>query len=192
MNEVKVINVFVSCPRDIKTELDSIKLIFNQINKTSGKDKNYRLEFVNWDLDVYTGIGEDGQDVINSQINGKFDILLAIIWQRIGSPTARYKSGTVEEINRAIEQKLNGENIELMIYFNSSGPENINDINIDQLVEIRSFQNELKEKGVLYKEYDTIEKFESLLRINLYQQISDKLLSPNSIKIKEALVSSPH
>lgn len=178
MKEVQAINVFVSCPGDVKEELDSIKLIFTEVNKTSGKDHNYRLEFINWDLDTYTGIGEDAQAVINTQIEAKYDILLAIVWMRLGTETKRDVSGTAEEINRAIERKKAGEKIELMIYFNTGVPESLSDIDPVQLGKVESFKNDLEQKGVLYKKYDSIQKFDSLLRVNISQLIKDKLIDP--------------
>jgi len=49
-------------------------------------------------------IGESAQDVINSQIVDKADILIGVFYNRLGTPTRRAVSGTAEEINRAVEK----------------------------------------------------------------------------------------
>jgi hypothetical protein len=50
-------------------------------------------------------------------------------------------------------------------------------IDLSQLSKINEFKRELSEKGVLYKEFNSISNFESLFRINITNLISDKLLS---------------
>ncbi|MBS1660276.1 MAG: hypothetical protein JST68_04415 [Bacteroidetes bacterium] len=172
MKIVNQIKIFISCTSEIKEETDSIKLIIDEINKTSGKHSGYVIESLNWNLDTYTQIGEDAQEVINNQIDAQYDILVALLWQRIGTPTRRDKSGTIEEINNAITNKK-----EILLYFKTTPPENLNLIDLDQLNKINLFKKELQEKGVLYKEFNKIEAFESLFRINILNLINDRLLS---------------
>jgi hypothetical protein len=186
MKVINQIKIFISCPGDIKAELDSIRLIVEEINKTSGRQNSYLIETLNWNIDTYTQIGEDPQDVINSQLESEYDILVGLMWLRFGTPTKRDKSGTVEEINRAIKAGSK----ELLLYFNTAPPENINSLDLEQLSNIRNFKRELSHKGVLYKEYNSIEGFESLFRINLINLISDKVLAKSEVKDRELNHSS--
>ncbi|MGB0879432.1 MAG: hypothetical protein ACPGTO_02580 [Polaribacter sp.] len=169
MKKIKQINLFISCPGDIKDELNSIEVIVKEINKTTGKISNFAIQIVHWDEDTYTDIGEDGQEIINNQID--YDILVGILWMRLGTPTKRDKSGTVEEINRAIE---NPEKQQL-IYFKTATPSNLNSINTSELDGIMLFKKELSGK-ILYKEFQSIEKFETLFRLNLSNLIKDKFI----------------
>lgn len=98
METINKIKLFISCPGDITNEIDSIKMIVKNINKTSGQQNHFLIETVHWDEDTYTEIGNDGQEIINRQID--YDILVGLMWLRIGTPTKRDKSGTIEEINR--------------------------------------------------------------------------------------------
>ncbi|QNJ94840.1 DUF4062 domain-containing protein [Mycolicibacterium fluoranthenivorans] len=49
--------------------------------------------------------GEYAQDVVNKQIVDDSDMVLAIFTDRLGTPTPDHKSGTAEEIERALSQK---------------------------------------------------------------------------------------
>lgn len=175
MKQVHQLRLFISCPSDIKTELDSIRFISEEINKTAGEQNGYVIECLNWKLDTYTQIGIDAQDVINRQVEAKYDILIGLLWQRIGSPTKRDKSGTIEEINRAIANN----NTEKLIYFKTTPPDNLNLINLKELKKIKDFKTNLSSRGVLYKEFNSISEFEQLFRINLTNLIRDKILAKN-------------
>lgn len=170
MKTIKQIHLFISCPGDIINEIDSIKLVIHDINKISGKQNNFSIEIVHWDEDTYTEKGEDAQEVINDQI--KYDILVGLMWMKIGTETKRDKSGTIEEINRA----LSNPSKEQLIYFKNTPPANLNELNTKDLEKVNSYKKELSERGVLYKEFNEIKKFESLFRINLSNLISDKFL----------------
>lgn len=186
MKQIQLIKLFISCPGDIKDEKDSIRLIVEEVNKTTGKQNSYIVECLNWTIDTYTQIGEDPQDVINRQLETEYDILVALLWQRLGTPTKRDKSGTVEEINRAIAAKTK----EVLVYFKTTPPENLNLIDTEQLNKVNLFKGELTEKGLLYKEFNTIENFESLFRINIINLINDRLLAKNIDTISISEVSN--
>jgi len=186
LKSIKNIKLFVSCPRDIKSELDSIDVIVNEINKTSGEQGGYKIEILNWKTDTYSGIGDDAQEVINEQIDKKYDILIGLLWQNIGTPTKRDKSGTVEEINRAIQNKK-----EFLIYFNIIPPENLNLVDLKALKKVNKFKEELQEKGVLFKQYNSIEGFEGFLRIQLPTIIADRLLIKKKVISKKVIDKNP-
>ncbi len=185
MQQVQLIKLFISCPNDIKEEVDSISLIIDEINKTSGRQNSYSLEFLNYLKDTYTQIGDDAQDVINKQLDPQYDILVGILWQKIGTKTKRDKSGTIEEINRAIGDKGK----EFLIYFKITPPESINAIDLNQLKKVQKFKSDLSKKGVLYKEFTSTANFESLFRINIINLIHDKLLSINKKEIPSKTIT---
>ena len=176
MKQVKQIKLFISCPGDITHELDSIKLVVDEINKTAGEQNSYVLRLINWKTDTYTQIGTDAQEVINNQIESQYHILIGLMWLRLGTPTKRDESGTVEEINRALKNKEK----EQLVYFKTASPLDITMINPEDLTKINKFKKDLGSKGVLYHEFSSTTKFESLFRIQLTRLIYDKLLSNNT------------
>jgi len=171
MKQTSLIKLFISYPSDILQELlDAIRLIVDEINKTTGNQGGYRIETLNWDDDVYSAIGTDPQDAINKQIDDVYDILVSIIWQKLGTPTKRDKSGTVEEINRAISNPSK----HFLIYFNTQ-VEDLDKIDVEELQRINDFKKELSDKGVVYKQFNSIDEFEKQFRLNLTSLISDNL-----------------
>lgn len=178
MKDVRQIKIFIACPGDIINEQHSIKLVVDEINKTSGEHNNYNLELLNWKTDTYTQIGEDVQEVINKQIEPKYDILVGILWQKVGTPTKRGKSGTIEEITIALTNKEK----EQLIYFKIESPLDMNHINLNQLSKINRYKKDLKSKGVLYKEFNSTSHFETLFRIDLTNLIIDNILKPKGSK----------
>lgn len=178
MKEIKLIKIFASSPSDIIDELDSIKLAIDEINKTVGKQNSFIVEILNWNEDTYSLQGEDAQDVINQQIDGEYDIIIGVMWMKAGTPTKRDQSGTIEEINRALSN-----NKRFLIYFKTAPPSNLKDIVPEEITKINGFKKALGDKGVLYKEFNTISNFEKLLRIHLTNLIIDKVL--NNDKIEE-------
>lgn len=170
METINKIKLFISCPGDITNEIDSIKMIVKNINKTSGQQNHFLIETVHWDEDTYTEIGNDGQEIINRQID--YDILVGLMWLRIGTPTKRDKSGTIEEINRALADNSK----EQLIYFKTGTPPNLKEINPEELQKVNQFKQKLISQGVLFKEFDSIAKFDSLFQINLSNLIADKFL----------------
>lgn len=178
MKEIKLIKTFISCPSDIGEEVKSLSLIIEQLNKTIGAHEDYMIEALNWKLDTYSSIGEDAQSVINHQIDDEYDVLIAIIWKKLGSPTKRENSGTVEEIKNAIKN-----NKKFLIFFNNNSP-NLNEVDIEELQRIREFKKELSSQGVLYKEFSTLTEFENLFRANMSNLIHKELLYKNNSTIK--------
>lgn len=182
MESIKRIKVFISCTSEIKEEINSINLVIEEIIKTSGKKDNFTLEALNWNRDVYSSKGSEVQEVVNEQIK-EFDLLIGILWKKAGTPTKNYASGSIEEILLALNNNKN-----VMVFFNTESPSNINEIDPEQLKVIKEFKSELTKIGFLYKEYNSIENFESLIKVDLYNIIHDRIL--NSEKQPEIKTSN--
>lgn len=179
MKKISQIKLMISCPNDIKDEIDSINLIVDEINKSSGKHSEYAIQIVTWKYDTYTDVASDGQEVINNQLEDEYDILVGLLWLRAGTPTKRYDSGTIEEINLAL---LKNDTFPL-IYFKTAPPDNIYNIDHNQFEIIKKFKSELIVDGVLYKDYNSIDVFESMFRINLINLINDKILKNKDVNV---------
>jgi hypothetical protein len=167
MKQIKEIKLFVSCPGDISDELDSVRLVVDEINKTIGEQNSYVLKLLNWKTDTYTQIGSDAQEVINNEIESQYDILVGLVWLRLGTPTKRDKSGTVEEINRALKNKEK----EQLIY------DKLSNKDISKNIESRNLLDIVKDK------YSHITSL-----IAEVENVDEKIIEPdifNSVEVAE-------
>lgn len=87
-------------------------------------------------------LGDHPQSLINAQGVDDSDVVFALFGTRLGSPTSGAVSGTVEEIERAIDQ---GKSVHL--YFSTAPLPN--DVDTKQLEGLRAFKKEIQDRGLL-------------------------------------------
>ncbi len=121
---------------------------------------------VRWETDTYPLMGERPQGHINAQIVDDCDLLIGIFWTRLGTPTGKADSGTVEEIERHVAKKFPA-----MIYF-SNVPVAMKSVDEKQYDGVRKLKDDLKSRS-LYKEFETPQEFERQFQIHLYRVIMD-------------------
>jgi methyl-accepting chemotaxis protein len=166
-----VYRIFIASPSDVNEERNIVRSIVDEIN-TNNNIKNIKLNVIGWEDSTFPSIGEDAQDVINGQINDDYDILLGILWSRMGTPTKRDISGTKEEFERAYNRFLiDKQSINIMMYFKNA-PIPISEINVNQIENIQKFQKEIHGKGVLTASFNQPEEFSNLLRNHLSQLLN--------------------
>ncbi|VTU16494.1 hypothetical protein SRS16CHR_01790 [Variovorax sp. SRS16] len=109
-------------------------------------------------------MGERAQAIITKQILRDCDLLVAIFWTRLGSPTGVAASGTVEEI----EEHL-GAGRPAMLYFSSAPahPDSIDPVNYAAL---KAFKAQCRDRGLIH-EYDDLAKFKADFGRHLAQTI---------------------
>lgn len=168
-----LLQVFVASPGDVAEEREILESVIDEINQTSAKISNIRLELIKWETHSRPGFGEDAQDVINQQIGDDYDIFLGIMWGRFGSPTQRAGSGTEEEFDRALARwKASPGSVEIMFYFKNAGiPPN--EIEPEQLAKVQAFKDRISSEGGLYHESEDAEQFRTKVRGDLNGVIQD-------------------
>ena len=146
--------VFIASPNDVIEERDAAQYIINRWNGINSDSKNITLLPLRWENNVAPGLEKDGQSIINEKLLDRTDLLVAIFGIRIGSPTKRNKSATIEEIEYHIKQ-----NKPAMIFFFKGEPKEGYDI--EQYEEVQKLKAEYYSKG-LVKEFETLENFKSV------------------------------
>ena len=135
-----VVSLFVSSPSDVKEEREIVDKVITELNRTWSRIKNVHIDAIRWERDARPGFGIDAQSVLNSQLPTEYDIFLGILWGRIGTPTGRSISGTVEEFELAFNRfKANPDSVHLMLYFKDA-PIAPSEIDLGQLGEVKAFQ----------------------------------------------------
>ena len=166
MNNVKEYKCFIASPGDTMEERNACEEVFEDINNSLGKIIGFRLSSLRCENDIYPSVGEYGQQVINEQVDGNYDLFIGIMKTRFGTPTPQAGSGTEEEFNNAYEMYKNGEIDNIFFYF---GNPSISPYEIEhaQFQKVKDFRKSIGELGVLYMEYVDTEEFKEKLKKNL-------------------------
>lgn len=106
---VRLFRVLLAAPSDVTEEHELVGRVINEWNVQHGDNFGARIELMNWRTHAHPETGRRPQALINRQFADRADIVIAIFWQRLGTPTGKAASGTVEEIDRARRRgKSNG------------------------------------------------------------------------------------
>ncbi len=166
MNNILDIKCFIASPGDTAEERDACEKVFEDINNGLGKISGFRLSSLRWEKDIYSSVGEYGQQVINEQVDGNYDLFIGIMKTRFGTPTPQAGSGTEEEFNNAYEKHKNGEIDNIFFYFGNPSVSPY-EIDYDQFQKVKDFRNRIGDQGVLHVEYVNTEDFKEKLKQDL-------------------------
>src|SRR5207245_6317555 len=109
---IRLFWVPLAAPSDVMEEHQLVAGAINDWNVQHGDSAKVRVELMNWRTHAHPEAGRRPQALINRQFADRADVVLAIFWRRLGSPTGKAASGTVEEIERA---QRRGKKV--MVYF---------------------------------------------------------------------------
>jgi len=164
-------SILISCPGDVQEELNVIKQVIENFNKTIGEANNVSLAVKHWSTHVYPESGGKPQELINKQMVLDCDAAVAVFWTRFGTPTDSYGSGTEEEIELLLR-----EDKQVFLYF-SNKPLPPKEMVSEQYTRVKKFQSEYREKGI-YSEYNDLEEFKqnftNHLNTHFLKMISEK------------------
>lgn len=163
---ITVLRVFVASPSDVSEERALLDTIIAELNRIWSGTLGVMLDVLKWEVNVRPAFASDPQAAINEQIPPDYDVLIAIFWGRIGTPTPRALSGSIEEFDRAYERLMVTGLPEILLYFKDT-PIAPSKIDLDQLKGVQDFKQSLTKKGGLYWCFDDLPSFESSLRSHL-------------------------
>lgn len=159
-----VFNVMIASPGDVARERVVTREAIWEWNAINSSDKQIVLLPIGWDTHATPSMIDTAQATINSQVLQHADLLIAIFWTRLGTPTGEFASGTVEEIERHISSGKPA-----MIYF-SSAPVAPDSIDQSQYGALVAFRESLKKRG-LVSLFDDIASFRSDVFRHLSQTV---------------------
>lgn len=96
-----VIEILIASPSDLYDERNAVEDIIHSWNSGNSEFYGVILQPIRWEYDSFPSLKSDGQSVLNEQILASSDFVIAMFWSKIGMPTPRYDSGTIEEIEEA-------------------------------------------------------------------------------------------
>jgi hypothetical protein len=167
-----IFNVMIASPGDVAIERGLARDIVNEWNAIHGESRKMALMPIGWETHSHPSLDDRAQGVLNKQILERADLLVAIFWTRIGTPTGEAVSGSVEEIQKHVKSGKPA-----MIYF-SNAPVRLDSVDECQFNALKEFKAELKARG-LYVDYDTPSNFADLFR----RHLPTKLNSDESFRL---------
>jgi hypothetical protein len=135
-------------------------------------------------------MGVPAQQLINRQVLNKCDLLVGVFWTRIGTPTEKHLSGTVEEIEEHIASGKPA-----MLYF-SSQPVAMDTVDLDQIQKLKAFKQSCQSRG-LYESYDSHAEFKEKFYRHLQLKVNEHPLfqvgdvSPTDTAVVESRTRLP-
>jgi hypothetical protein len=170
---VRLIRLLASFPSDVADEAAALDGVAAELNRTVGDHNGIRFEVLNWLRDVRPGVGLDVQDVINKQVEGAYDGIVATFWSRAGTPTPRAASGSIEEVKTAVlKAKTSGPLPYVLIYMKAGGVDLLK-TDAEQVRALEDLRKWLSDQGVLYKPFQDRSSYEALLRLDLAKIASE-------------------
>src|SRR5579859_5410098 len=102
--EASVINVMIASPADVEQERTEIRAAIHAWNEVHAEERSLVLLPVGWETHCSPAMGDRPQEIINKQALERCDLLVGVFWTRIGTPTGKAQSGTVEEITSHMDK----------------------------------------------------------------------------------------
>jgi hypothetical protein len=98
-----VYTVMIACPGDIVCERRIAREVIADWNVANARKLTIVLLGAGWETDSIPLAGGRPQTLINRQILADSDLLVAVFWTRLGTPTGAAASGTAEEIEEHLK-----------------------------------------------------------------------------------------
>lgn len=154
----------IASPSDVPTERRLAAEVIHEWNAIHADDRKIVLLPVSWETHSAPSMGDRPQAVINRQVLQNCDLLVAIFWTRLGSPTGASASGTVEEVEEHIAAAKPA-----MIYF-SSAPVRPDSVNEEQYRALKEFRAKCRSRGLI-EEFESLAEFREKFARQLAQTV---------------------
>lgn len=154
--QATVIPVMIASPGDVVEERDLIRTIIHDWNDVNAENSKVMLAAVGWETHSSPELGARPQELINKRVLKNCDLLIGVFWTRLGTPTGKSPSGTVEEIEEHVAAGKPA-----MIYF-SSKPVAPESIDADQFAQVQAIKKKWQPEGLI-ETYDNLEDFSKKL-----------------------------
>jgi len=180
VENAKCVGIIIASPSDIKAEREAIPRIFARWNRAH---KDVHLEPLMVESGTVPEMGDHPQHILDRQLVENGDLMIAIFWSKIGTPTPSAKSGTIEEIREFI--KIKGPK-RVMVYF-CSRPLQLSpsELATEEIQKLKDFKQEMQAQ-CFYKEFANTDQFAATLYpdldIKLPQLLDGELPTPDSEK----------
>jgi hypothetical protein len=163
----QVARVFVASPNDVREERSRMPKVVESLNRTLGNLYGVTVELWRWETDAPAAAGEP-QPLVDVELD-EADVVLAIFWNRFGTPTSAGVTGTEGEVLRSLERWGKDGRPQVMVYF-CQRPALLDRAGMEQRLKVLDFRERLA-RLVLAVDYVEVEEFEWRVRDDLFLAI---------------------
>ena len=149
----------------MEKERQAIREVIHAWNATNSLYRGVYLEPVLFETHATPQMGDRPQAIINRQLVESCDVLIGTFWTRLGTPTGKAESGTVEEIE---EFRKAGKHV--LLYF-SSVPVDASSINVRQYNRLLKFKEKCEKEGLVFS-YKSIANLRTQLQRHIATTIN--------------------
>jgi hypothetical protein len=160
------IRVGIASPRDVAAERNVVVRVLNYWNE---RHRDLLLHAVSWESASTPALGDHPQNILNREVIEHCQLLVAVFWSRLGTPTPDAASGTVAEIEHFIRAKGPRR---VMLYFCARPFQH--DVDAAELARLHEYKKQMASRG-LYWEYRSVEEFEGVLYRHLDGKVAEFL-----------------
>lgn len=150
MAQVERLFIFLASPGDVPNERRYVQEVVDELNRTVASARGIVLQVVSWENDAFPGYGMDAQALLNVQIAemAKYSLFVGIMWNRLGTPTPRADSGTVEEFQRAVAAFTQHGQPNIWFYFRQGPAKLDTDEQLEQRKKVLAFKKQVQANGM--------------------------------------------
>lgn len=165
MLKVEKLKIFLASPSDVAIERRYVVQVIEEINRTIASDKGITLEVIRSEKNTFPGYGQDGQAVLNAQIAKmeEYALFIGIMWNRVGTKTARAESGTIEEFEQALKALKRKGQPQIWFYFRQSAARLNSEEELEQRRKVLAFKKKVQ-RNALTRDYEKPLNFRDQLR----------------------------
>ena len=172
------LRVFVASPGDVKPERDRVSEVIDRINDQVALPKGILLDPWLWEVDAPPDIGEPQQS-INKYLD-EAAIMILILWNRMGTPTSKGLSGTVEEYGRALTRLKSSGWPRVLAYYSQRKGKPLNDDQTAQRKNVLDFQKDHPE--IFAATYSNTAEFAEKLEKHLGEFVNQIATPPTPLR----------
>ena len=165
--KAQVIEVLIASPSDTEKYRKTIEGSILTWNRRHAKHHEVFLQPKKWEEDSLPEQGDRAQQLINKQLVDKCDLLIGVFWTKVGTDTGKAESGTIEEIERFIENDK-----PVMLYF-SQEKVDMRNIDTDQFDRLEKAKVRFQNNGIT-ADFDDDQKLKDLLETHITRVVSQK------------------
>jgi len=175
MPRVEQVSIFLASPGDVLVERNHAERVIEELNRTIASSGGMSLKIIRWEEDVHPGYGKDAQAIINDQVAkmSQCDLFVGVMWNRVGTPTPRAESGTVEEFEIAAQAFDRHGKPEIWFYFRNAAAHLDTGEQIEQRKQVVAFKEKIKKNSLPWS-YKTPKEFQDKFRVHLSKWLEER------------------